>query len=145
MTKRGDNELTTRHCLLTRALMLRPEFDPTPVPPTGKELLDIIRDIDPAFSEARLPTLLGLEPSAKDRLLDPGFSNTPTVNHYMLLIRNALVSAPSVREKQERLQFFKDIVEMEAKARKLNLDKLWRRGGWREFGSAEEETVEARK
>jgi hypothetical protein len=130
LIKSPEGTFSARHSIVIRAILRDPDISPIPSAPTLQELLDLIQSIDPSFTEVHLPILLGMEPAARARLLDPNEDNTRVVTHYALMIRDAINKQLTADGKRKKLQFFKDLANEEAESRGVDLETLWEKGGW---------------
>lgn len=130
----GDLPLIPRHSIMARFLMSNPEYAQ---PPSFHDLLEELSAIDPSIDHRKLAIILGLEPTAGDRMIQSsgkslvgGTKLSPTAANMINLIYTNLKFAADLDQKKDLLRKLIDNVNQEAAARGIPFGKIWEKGGW---------------
>lgn len=128
--KHADEPLISRYAILTRLLGNHPDLYPNTSLIRFSTVYDLCKDIEPDFKPEHLAIILGLEPNSGQRLMQKSSRNTNTIDMMLFIMHSKLSSAVSKEDKKYWFNLFKGNAEEEAKARLIDLDVLWKKGGW---------------
>lgn len=137
--QKGNEPLIPRHAIMTRFLLENPKYGN---PPTFNDLLDELKELDPEMNHRKLAIILGLEPTAGDRIMQStgrvmaaSTKLSPTATNMIILIYNNLKYSKSREQKIELLQRLVDNVNNEAEARGIAFGRIWEKGGWNKYAT----------
>ncbi|MEO7326537.1 MAG: hypothetical protein ABIW82_17085 [Dokdonella sp.] len=128
----GRQPLQMPVALVIRTLSVHPELSLLPVEPSATDFFELCIEIDPAFSAAKLATLLGRsETSAYRWLKSTKVTMTKGARRWMLVMWLALKNAHARTARKQLLDGFFEVVLDEAEARGYDRSVLQLAHKWR--------------
>lgn len=138
--KNKDLPLKTPLAILLRLYAAFPETIPRMWTPSFTEFYNLIRKAVPDFQEYSVGPLLGIDKNSIYRIRQEGFDECKDATKILVLLIYRLLT-----EDLKNWSVIKEIVELEAKARNLDPELIWKKGSWNSSDKKKTATKQAPK